>query len=233
MTRAPAVYVFDWDGTLIDSAGRIVACLRAAAADSGLEDRDDATFGDIIGLGLPEAIGRLYPGLDGDRALQFRDAYAAHFRSADVQPSSFFPGAMETLSELRARGHRLAVATGKSRRGLDRVLAGLGLGEFFDATRCADETASKPHPQMLLEIFAELGVAPAEALVVGDTEYDMEMARRAGAPGIGVSYGVHGCERLMRHGPVRIIGSLAELLEAPRGPGVNGQPDPEFREETG
>lgn len=212
MTSAQ-LYVFDWDGTLIDSASRIVDCLRRAAEALTLELRSDADYRDVIGLGLPQAIARLYPGLDPAGAEAYRDRYAAFFVEADAEPSGFFPGALETLETLRARGHRLAVATGKSRRGLDRVLARHGLEGYFDATRCADETASKPDPRMLFEIFEELGVPAARSVVVGDTEYDLEMARLAGAPSIGVSYGVHASGRLLRHGPLRIVDSLAQLLD--------------------
>jgi phosphoglycolate phosphatase len=207
------LYVFDWDGTLVDSVARIVGSLRRAALELGLEDLGDAGFSDIIGLGLPQAIERLYPALDAGTARQFRDSYATHFVSNDQAPSQFFPHALALLERLRARGHWVAVATGKSRRGLDRVLAELGMQDFFDATRCADETASKPDPRMLFEIFAQLGVAPNRAVLIGDTEYDMDMARRAGAHAVGVGYGVHHPERLARHRPALIIDSLDELLE--------------------
>jgi len=207
------LYVFDWDGTLIDSVARIVGSLRLAALELGLQDLGDAGFSDIIGLGLPQAIARLYPALDEDMALRFRDSYAAHFIRNDSTPSQFFPHALESLAVLRSRGHWLAVATGKSRRGLDRVLGELGLQDYFDATRCADETASKPDPRMLLEILEQLGVEPQRAVVIGDTEYDMDMARRAGAHAVGVGYGVHAPERLARHGPALIIDSLDQLLE--------------------
>lgn len=225
------LYVFDWDGTLIDSVGRIVGCLRRAAEDLGLHGHDDSTFGDVIGLGLPQAIERLYPGLDLERAESFRARYAAHFLSADAEPSGFFPGALEVLEELRRRGHLLAVATGKSRRGLDRVLAQKGMDGYFDATRCADETASKPHPRMLREIFEELGARPRDSVMVGDTEYDMEMARRAGARGVGVSYGVHAPTRLAAHAPELIVDSLAELLHYRPGESPPEHPDADLFEE--
>jgi phosphoglycolate phosphatase len=225
----PRLLVFDWDGTLIDSAGRIVACLRAAAQDLGLPARADAHYADVIGLGLPQAIARLYPELDPEMATCYRDRYAERFVRADAEPSAFFPGAMETLLELRRRGHVLAVATGKSRRGLDRVLGRLGLADFFDLTRCADETASKPDPRMVHEILAVLGATAADALVVGDTEYDLEMARRAGVASVGVSYGVHGPQRLRRHAPVGIVDALAELLDWPTGSGTEDG-GTEFRE---
>lgn len=208
----PRLFIFDWDGTLIDSVARIVGCLGSAAREVGLGVRSESAYGEVIGLGLPEAIRRLYPEVSEALAGIYRDRYAAHFIAADTEPSGFFPGALEALHVLRSRGHLLAVATGKSRRGLDRVLGRHGLEGFFDATRCADETASKPDPLMLSEIFAELDTDPSDSLVIGDTEFDMEMAARAGARRIGVSYGVHSPDRLARHGTEKIIGGIAELL---------------------
>lgn len=207
------LFVFDWDGTLMDSVARIVSCLRHAAAEQGLDDLGDARFGDVIGLGLPQAIAQLYPQLDQRGIEQFRDTYAARFVAADAAPSRLFPGALELLDALRERGHWVAVATGKSRRGLDRVLGELGLADRFHATRCADETASKPDPRMLHEIVAELGAEPGRAVMIGDTEYDLEMAARARIRSIGVSHGVHSRERLARHAPARIVDALPEILE--------------------
>jgi len=207
------LFVFDWDGTLMDSVGRIVSCLRQAAAEQGLDDLGDARFGDVIGLGLPQAIAQLYPQLDQRGIEQFRDTYAARFVAADAAPSQLFPGALELIDALRERGHWVAVATGKSRRGLDRVLGELGLADCFHATRCADETASKPDPRMLHEIVAELGAEPGRAVMIGDTEYDLEMAARARIRSIGVSHGVHSRERLARHAPARIVDALPEILE--------------------
>lgn len=209
---SPRLFIFDWDGTLSDSVGRIVICLRRAALGLGLEDLGDEAFSDVIGLGLPQAIEQLYPDLDTDGVERFRVGYATHYIAEDVVPSSLFPKAQEVLEELRARGHYLAVATGKSRRGLERVLAATGMERIFHATRCADETASKPDPRMILEIIEELGAAADQSIMVGDTEYDMEMARRAGALRIGVSYGVHSPQRLARHRPSLIVGCLSELL---------------------
>jgi len=206
------LFVFDWDGTLMDSVGRIVSCLRQAAEEQGLEDLGDAGFGNVIGLGLPQAIARLYPQLNPRQIEQFRNTYSARFVAADARPSHLFPGALELLQTLRARGHWVAVATGKSRRGLDRVLGELGLDDCFDATRCADETASKPDPRMLHEIVVALGAEPEQAVMIGDTEYDLEMAARARIRSLGVSFGVHSRERLARHAPERIVDSLPEIL---------------------
>ena len=211
----PRLYVFDWDGTLIDSVPRIVQCLRLAAVDAGLPLLGDAEYGDVIGLGLPQAIATLYPSIDEALALTYRDRYADRFIEADVEPSGFFDGVRQTLETLKAEGHLLAVATGKSRRGLDRVMGRHGLQGFFHATRCADETASKPDPLMLHQVFEELSVTPDEALMVGDSEFDLAMAARAGVRSVGVSYGVHAPERLQRHGPERIIASISELLAWP------------------
>lgn len=204
--------VFDWDGTLMDSEARIVACIHAAFADLGLPPPSPEAARDIIGLGLDEALAVLLPeaGQEGRRALIER--YRHHFLFSNETPSQLFPGVAETLDWLRARGHLLAVATGKSRRGLDLVLLSTGLAGYFQATRCADETFSKPHPLMLLQIMDELGVGGAETLMVGDTEYDMEMARNAGTHALAVCYGVHSPERLLAQGP---LGCLADLADMP------------------
>ncbi|HAB06458.1 MAG TPA: HAD family hydrolase, partial [Alcanivorax sp.] len=172
--------IFDWDGTVMDSTGRIIACMHQAGADLCLPVLEDDAVREIIGLGLPEALRTLYPGI-GDRDLErMRERYAVHFVAAEASPSRLHPGARETLAALRAAGLRLAVATGKSRKGLDRVWASSGLGDSFDASRCADETHSKPHPAMVTELLTELGVAPERALVVGDTSFDLQMARDSG-----------------------------------------------------
>lgn len=152
--------VFDWDGTLMDSEAKIVNSMRAAGHDLGLAALDDKTLRNVIGLGLKEAIEMLYPSADRHTHSAFADRYRHHFLAVDGETSTFFSGALELVQGLRSRGLLLGVATGKSRRGLDRVLAEQNCGEFFHATRCADETFSKPHPQMLLEIMDELAVAP-------------------------------------------------------------------------
>jgi phosphoglycolate phosphatase len=187
--------VFDWDGTLMDSEAQIVSCLHASIADLSLEPMTDATVRNVIGLGLREAIDMLVPG---------REA-ACH------EGSSLFAGAREVLEFVRDNGLKLGVATGKARRGLLRVLEQTGLSDCFDATRCADETCSKPHPQMLLELMDELGVTPHQTLMVGDTEYDMEMAANAGAGKVAVRSGVHSEERLNRHAPLVCLDQVTEL----------------------
>ena len=183
--------IFDWDGTVMDSTGRIIACMHQAGADLCLPVLEDDAVREIIGLGLPEALRTLYPGIDDDRLARMRERYAVHFVASEASPSRLYPGARETLAALRGAGLRLAVATGKSRKGLDRVWASSGLGDSFHASRCADETHSKPHPAMVTELLAELGVAPERALVVGDTSFDLQMARDAGVDRVAVSYGAH------------------------------------------
>ena len=204
--------IFDWDGTVMDSTGRIIACMHQAGADLCLPVLEDDAVREIIGLGLPEALRTLYPGI-GDRDLErMRERYAVHFVAAEASPSRLYPGARETLAALRGVGLRLAVATGKSRKGLDRVWASSGLGDSFDASRCADETHSKPHPAMVTELLTELGVAPERALVVGDTSFDLQMARDAGVDRVAVSYGAHPVDRLMNFHPLAVIDALPQLL---------------------
>jgi phosphoglycolate phosphatase len=207
------IIIFDWDGTLCDSVEQIVAAMQAAASELGLDAPEPQAVRNIVGLGLPQAILVLFPRLDEPARTTIAEAYSRHYVNADQGPAALFSGALETLHALRNRGFELAVATGKSRRGLNRVLAGLGLGDFFEATRCADETRSKPHPLMLEEIMRERGKAATEVVVVGDTEYDLEMARNAGAASIGVSFGVHDSERLNRHQPLAIVDELPHLLD--------------------
>lgn len=207
------LFIFDWDGTLIDSTGKIVRCMQRAIAEVGLEPRPDPRVKEIIGLGLPEAVRELFPAIDDIAAEAVRSAYSRHFIEADRTPCAFYPGVPDVLDTLRGDGHQLAVATGKSRRGLNRVLANLAMERYFDATRCADETASKPDPRMLWELMAELDAPGHRAVMVGDTAFDLEMANNAGIDSIAVSYGAHGRERLMAHRPSRCIDSFHELLD--------------------
>lgn len=207
------LYIFDWDGTLLDSAGRIVACLRMAAAEAELRLLSDGAYAEVIGLGMHEATARLYPDSSASSRKDFQDNYSRHFVREDRVPCAFFPGVLETLHKLRGRGHVLAIATGKSRRGLNRVMGSMAVSALFDCTRCADETASKPDPRMIIEILAETGHRPQAAVMIGDTEYDLDMAQRAGVRSIGVSYGVHTVDRLRAHGPEMVIDSLERLLD--------------------
>lgn len=206
--------IFDWDGTLMDSVPRIVSCMQAAALEAEWGALSAPEVEDIIGLGLPEAIAQLCPGILPAQAERLRERYAHHFVQADATPMAFFSGVEAHIAHLRGRDQqRLAVATGKSRRGLDRVFAATGSGAWFHASRTADETRSKPHPQMLSELLAELSVPVERAVMVGDTEYDLEMARAVGMDRVGVSYGVHTPERLALSRPKWIAHSVDELFD--------------------
>ncbi|WP_192036629.1 HAD-IA family hydrolase [Halomonas sp. YLGW01] len=206
--------IFDWDGTLMDSEARIVACMQAAARDAEWGELRAEAVSDIIGLGLPEAIARMCPGIGADQAERLRQHYARHFVAAEAEPLSFFPGVEAGVATLRERpGTRLAVATGKSRRGLDRVFAESGSGAWFDASRTADETRSKPHPLMLEELLDELEVSADEAVMVGDTEYDLEMARALSMDRVAMTYGVHAPERLAASRPTFTTDRFPELVE--------------------
>lgn len=212
MTETTQLVVFDWDGTLMDSTGQIVAAASGAIAQLGLPERPPEAIRDIIGLGLREAWQRLFPELGPDTFMPFVEAYRDHFFAPELQTACLFSGAVEVVEELAGRGFLLAVATGKSRRGLDRDLAATGLARFMAASRTADETRSKPNPDMLLELMTGLEVAPAATLMVGDTEWDLEMARRAGVSAVAVSYGAHAPERLRAYAPRACIDAIGELL---------------------
>lgn len=209
----PRLFVFDWDGTLMDSERQIVQCMQMAAHDLGLVVPTSAEVRVIIGLGLPEAILKLFPLHDRETRDRIRQAYARHFVAEAGGRSELFPGAMELLQDLRARGYLLAIATGKSRLGLDRVLSQVGLIDFFDTTRCADETASKPDPRMLNEILVSLSAFPGESVMIGDTSFDLEMAARIGMPSVGIAHGVHDTTVLQRHKPLAIVPDLPSLAQ--------------------
>ena len=203
--------IFDWDGTLADSIGRIVTAMQVAAQRSGRPERDVHAVKGIIGLGLPEAILTLYPDMTAEQVIAFRQHYADVYIAMDAEPSPLFAGVRESLEAFRAQGYRLAVATGKARRGLDRVLKAHGWEAFFDITRAADETASKPDPLMLNQILAYCDVRPDQALMVGDASFDLLMARNAGIDSVAVGYGAQSMERLLTFEPRLAINSFPEL----------------------
>ena len=209
MSAAIKFIVFDWDGTLMDSEAQIVSCIHAAAADLELEPMSDATARNIIGLGLREAIDTLVPGRDELFHQAFVEAYRAHWFQSEG--SQLFAGVRQMLDVVREQDFLLGVATGKARRGLDRVLNDTGLESYFHATRCSDEAPSKPHPQMLLDLMEALDVLPEETIMVGDTEYDMEMATNAGVARVAVRTGVHSADRLNRHAPLVCLESISEM----------------------
>jgi len=203
--------IFDWDGTLADSIGRIVEAMHVASERSGFELRDDFAVKGIIGLGLPEAIRTLYPHISEGELIAFRGYYADHYIAAEAVPSPLFEGVLESMEAFRAEGYHLAVATGKARRGLDRVLKAHGWEKYFDITRAADETASKPHPLMLEQILAHCDVRPEQAMMVGDSSFDLQMARNAGMASVAVSYGAQSIEALKLFEPRLAIDRFSEL----------------------
>ena len=203
--------VFDWDGTLMDSERKIVNCLRAAAQDCDLAPPAPAAARHIIGLGLEEALARLFPTLEAMAKTRLIAAYREHFLVKDSTDTPLFQGVIEGLQTLHEHGYRMAVATGKARRGLERVLTLTGTSHWFCSTRCADEAGSKPHPQMLHDILAATGVGPTRALMIGDTTYDLHMARNAGLAALGVSYGVHERAALAACEPLAIVDSFPEI----------------------
>lgn len=223
MNRKFELIVFDWDGTLMDSELRIVTCIQHAAGDIGIPIPTGHAAREIIGLGLNEAVQRLFPGADSVEVRALIEAYRSRWLDDQVEPARMFLGARELIEGLYRSGHLLAVATGKGRRGLDKALEETGLGDFFHASRCADEAFSKPHPQMLQDILVELDTQPGAALVVGDTEYDMRMACNAKVPAVGVSHGVHATERLYAHGAMRCFDNLLQLSDWLHEPVANTQ----------
>lgn len=206
-----SLLIFDWDGTVIDSTARIVSSMQSAARDLDLRHLQDHEAREIIGLGLPEAIQALYPGISNEVLVPMRDRYVYHYMEGDSTPTSLFPGVQQSLESLHRKGYRLAVATGKSRQGLDRVLADTGLGWLFEITRCADETTSKPHPHMLEEILVESGISVGDAVMIGDTEFDLKMGVQAGMDTIAVSYGAHHIDRLKQYNPVLEMHVFSDL----------------------
>ncbi|MDO8706088.1 MAG: HAD-IIIA family hydrolase [Sulfuricaulis sp.] len=203
--------IFDWDGTLMDSVAKIVSCFSAALADAGEPNPGENAIRHIIGLGLDEAVAVLLPRAATATRAQVGERYRQHFLHLDRTGMELFPGVRAGLENLAAQGYLLAVATGKARRGLDRVLRDSALAHLFCATRCADEAFSKPHPRMLEDILEQTGLEAERALMVGDTTYDMQMARHAGMDGLAVTYGVHGRELLAQHGPLACLDSFGEV----------------------
>ncbi|GAB4040124.1 MAG: HAD-IA family hydrolase [Rubrivivax sp.] len=202
--------VFDWDGTLFDSTALIVRCIQAACADLGLPVPDDRRAAYVIGLGLHDALQHVVPGLPAERYPELGRRYRHHY-FARQHELVLFPGTLTMLQALKARNHWLAVATGKSRAGLDEALAHAELHGMFDATRTADETASKPNPLMLEQLMREFGVDPERTLMIGDTTHDLQLARNAGTASLAVAYGAHEPEAFAALAPLAVLHSTAEL----------------------
>ncbi len=210
MGRRYDLLVFDWDGTLMDSTVIIVASLQAACADLGLPVPTDERARHIIGLGLYDAMAHVLPGVNPSVYPQVVERYGHHFRLRDPA-TPLFAGVEETLRGLNETGHRLAIATGKSRRGLDRALEKTGLGALFHATRCGEESASKPQPGMLIDLMQMLGAEPGRTLMIGDTTHDLQMAINAGVAGVAVAYGAHPREQLVALQPLACMDHPRDL----------------------
>jgi phosphoglycolate phosphatase len=206
--RYPLI-VFDWDGTILDSSSAIAQSIQRAAGELGLEVPDFERASHVIGLGLAEALRTAVPELPPARYPEFVECYRRHFRASEAS-MRLFAGMRELIVALAGR-HTLAIATGKSRRGLERALDATALRPHFRATRCADETTPKPHPAMLLELMEQLGVPPQKTLMIGDTSHDLEMARAAGVDALAVTYGAHAEPGLRACSPLDCCADVARL----------------------
>ena len=210
MAKKFDLLVFDWDGTLLDSTGAIVDAVQAACRDLGQPEPPDEHARYVIGLGLADALRHSVPTLSEDQFPQMVERYKHHYLARDHE-LRLFDGIRELLAQLHESGFLLAVATGKSRKGLDRSLAHSGLGVYFSASRCADECFSKPHPQMLDELMAEFAVPPERTLMIGDTTHDLQMAINAGVAGLAVDYGAHSAQALDALNPLARLHTIGEL----------------------
>lgn len=202
--------VFDWDGTIMDSTGHIVNCMQQAISELSFSPLDDAAIRHIIGLGLHEAATALYPDINNNAIETLANRYREIWLN-NAYDSPVFENASNLIRTLNKQEYFLAVATGKSRRGLDKILSKTQLGQSFHATRCADECHSKPHPQMIEELIDFCGVLPKETLMIGDTEYDLHMAHNAGADSLGVSHGAHSAEVLLACQPKEVVKDLYQV----------------------
>jgi phosphoglycolate phosphatase len=209
-TRRFDLIVFDWDGTLFDSTALIVRCMQGACADLGLPVPSDERAAYVIGLGLHDALQYIVPGLGAERYPELGRRYRHHYVERQHE-LVLFPGTLEMLHALKGRNHWLAVATGKSRAGLDESLHAVQLRGLFDGTRTADETAGKPNPLMLQQLMSEFGVDPARTLMIGDTSHDLQLAINAGTASVAVSYGAHEADAFSRLAPLHVAHSTTDL----------------------
>ena len=211
MVKKYKAVIFDWDGTLMNSEARIVDSIQTAARECGFPVLSDYESKQIIGLSLEMAILGLYPDADQSQVVAMAEAYTQYFLEDCNVPMEAFDGAESLLFNLRQHGIKLAIATGKSRKGLNQVLGERGFGVYFDTTRTPVESASKPDPLMLEQILAEFALSVDEVVMIGDTTFDMEMARNIGMDRIALSHGVHQMEVLAEYHPVAQLDSLQEL----------------------
>ncbi|WP_354625599.1 HAD-IIIA family hydrolase [Psychromonas sp. MME2] len=209
-----SLLIFDWDGTLMDSLDKIVASMQRAAIQVDVAAPSNEAIRHIIGLSLNHAMDKLFPEQSKQTRLAIIDAYRDDYRRFNSQLTPFYPGVKEWLFTLKQRGYILAIATGKGRNGLNHVLESHGMADFFSIAYCSDETASKPDPLMLHKILAEMDVKATQALMIGDSSYDLEMANNATIDCIGVSYGVHCKSTLSAYNPLAILDNLPKQLDA-------------------
>ncbi len=209
-TRRFDLIAFDWDGTLFDSTAIIVRCIQAAVRDVGGTVPTDKEAAYVIGMGLMQALAHAAPDVSPEKYAELGNRYRFHYIQHQ-DDLSLFEGVLPLLNDLRERGHLLAVATGKSRRGLDEALHSVDLRGVFDGSRTADQTAGKPHPLMLQELMAEFDVAPERLLMIGDTTHDLQMAVNAGCASVGVSYGAHEPDAFHALNPLAVVHSVREL----------------------
>jgi len=205
--------IFDWDGTVMDSVGRIVSSMRSAAKEAELTIPNEEQVKNIIGLSLPEAAKVLFPQLPEHKENQLIMHYKRHYTELDQTPSPMFENAIQLFENLLERNKYLAVATGKGRAGLERVWEATSSKQYFSTSRCAQECQSKPHPEMLFQIMDELSILPSEAVMIGDTIHDMAMAKNAKVDRIGVTFGVHDHKTLSAFEPKAIVNSMLELQQ--------------------
>jgi phosphoglycolate phosphatase len=210
-TNSYQALVFDWDGTLIDSIERIVNSLQLAGEKVVGVKTSDAEARNVIGLGLHEAVTQLHPELGADDINAISEAYKQHYIYESEIEAPLFDGVIDMLDNLRTQGFTLAIATGKSRIGLDHSLETHKLAHYFSSTRCAGENRSKPHPEMLLGVLSDVGIGAQQALMIGDSEHDMQMAKNAGVEAIAVTHGVHKAEVLLKHQPLACLDRITEL----------------------
>lgn len=204
--------IFDWDGTLMDSISKIVTCMQQMAQSLSISTPTELAIRDVIGLSMEEALKTLYPRLPAVDFEPMISSYKEHYLTLNTTPSPLFDGSELLLNQLRESDYRLAVATGKGRNGLNRVLTETGLGHHFESSRCADESKSKPNPDMIHELLDELKVKPNRAIMVGDSLHDLNMANNAGIDSVGVSYGAHTESKLLLAKPKAIIHRPIDLL---------------------
>ena len=210
MDKRYDLIVFDWDGTVVDSTAVIASSIQAACRDLDLPVPSDEAARHVIGMGLAEALRHAVPDAPPEKYQPLAERYRHHYLSRDAG-IPLFAGAQETIAELHDAGYQLAVATGKSRNGLERSMHASGMAGYFHATRTADQTFSKPHPAMLQEIMEEVGVEPARALMVGDTTHDLQMVINAGVDALGVTHGAHPAQQLRELQPLALLGDFAGL----------------------